>query len=79
MTSTVPENPGSEKLWTQYAEDTYMRAGTVEALTSVQRGTGRSGTGETIFGRFGYDEEVIFVRERQQVQRRPYGWRPIDG
>ncbi|MCG3266295.1 DNA/RNA non-specific endonuclease [Yoonia sp. I 8.24] len=59
LASTVPNNPGSEGLWTQYEAGTYMRAGTVEALTSVKRGAGRSGTGETIFGRFGYDEEVI--------------------
>ncbi|MDE2430454.1 MAG: DNA/RNA non-specific endonuclease, partial [Burkholderiales bacterium] len=38
---------------------TYRRAGRVEAKSSVVRGTGRSGNGETIFGHFGNDEEKI--------------------
>jgi len=37
----------------------HMRAGRVEAQSSVRRGRGRSGTGETIFGHFGADEEKI--------------------
>jgi hypothetical protein len=39
----------------------YRRAGKVEAESSVARGTGRSGTGETVFGHFGADEEKIIT------------------
>ncbi|MDQ6969606.1 MAG: DUF4157 domain-containing protein [Mariprofundus sp.] len=37
----------------------FMRAGKVQAQSSVTRGTGRSGGGETKFGHFGADEEKI--------------------
>ena len=39
----------------------YLRAGMVEAQSSVPRGKGRSGTGETLFGHFGADEEKILT------------------
>ena len=51
--------PNKLPLYTQTNTNTYRRAGIVEAQSSVTRGTGRSGTGETIFGHFGADEERI--------------------
>lgn len=54
-------NPASLNLHTQTNANAYHRAGAVEAKSSVVRGTGRSGAGETLFGHFGADEEKILT------------------
>jgi hypothetical protein len=53
----LPTN--SLTLKTATNSNSYYRAGTVEAQSSVTRGVGRSGSGETVFGHFGADEERI--------------------
>jgi hypothetical protein len=57
--SVQPINPKALSLRTKTNGGVYRRAGTVEAQSSVTRGTGRSGSGETLFGHFGADEERI--------------------
>ena len=44
-----------------YPTKTYIRPGTVEAQTSVPRGSGRSGTGETAIGHLGNHVELIMT------------------
>lgn len=53
--------PNSLPLHTNTNAGNYRRAGKVEARSSVRRGRGRSGRGETVFGHFGSDEEYILT------------------
>lgn len=54
-------NQAALPLHTTTNANNYRRAGTVEAKSSVPRGKGRSGKGETVFGHFGADEERILT------------------